>query len=323
MIFIPFLDRMTNQLETIRDTTMNIKYRGYEKITYPPPDIFGIRLPVNLIAYNQCKTQRDVFLFVTGQRPPESWDRYRGRVIHSLYEEIWRCIAEKVRAGSIDSLDLYGDLDESRNNIVNSVLRKHRSIHNRLRTNYEEEDFEKLKGKLLEDIEKVFSFERNLATALVNFEISRLFSQPSGDPLFSKVFCLSLNQNFSAPNLGFSNPVTPDFLYRNNIVGDIKIGPWKDYYYHTITAYALAIEYHTRSSVNCGVVLHVDLERPRSNPIHEATSFEPIDDSMRKKFLMIRDQKLLIARKKIDPGLPENQGNCAGCGYNQICWGEE
>lgn len=323
MIFVPFLDRTTNQLETLRKTANEIAYRGYEKKTYPPPEIFGTRLPVNLIAYNFCKTQRDVYLYVTDRELPESWERYRGRVIHSLYQEILKNIVDKIRSGSIGTLNLDAELVGLYETIVNSVLRKHRSIHNRLNAIYSNEELEPLQSQLKSEMEKIFLYEKSLSSALINFEISRLFNQSSGDSLFQKAFSLSMGQNFDAPKLGFTSPVSPDFIYKNNVVGDIKIGPWRDYYYHTIAAYALAIEFYTKSAVDCGIVLHVDTERPRPVPIHEKTSFELIDDSKRRKFLTIRDQKLLIARYKRDPGLPENPDGCDGCGYYSICWGEE
>ena len=320
MIFVPFLDRTTNQLETLRRSTNNIRYRGYEKKTYPPPEIFGTRLPVNLIAYNLCKTQRDVYLYVTGHELPESWERYRGRVIHSLYQEILKNIVEKLRSGSISTLNLDAELDGLQETIVNNVLREHRSIYNRLNAIYTNEQLQNLHSRLKSEMEKIFLYEKSLSSALVNFEISRLFNQSSGDSLFQKAFSLSIGQSFDAPKLGFTSPVSPDFIYKNNVVGDIKAGPWRDYYYDTITAYALAIEFHMKSAVDCGIVLHVDVERLRPVPIYERTSFELIDDSKRRKFLAIRDQKLLIAKYQKDPGRPEDSDECSGCGYRSICW---
>jgi CRISPR-associated protein Cas4/Csa1 subtype I-A len=319
MIFIPFLDQTTNQLEAIRECA-TIQYRGYQSLTYPQPELIGIKLPVNLIAYNFCSNQRDVYLYAIGKKMPESFDRYRGRMIHSLYQEIWNSILKKIASTSISDLNLDKALRKNRTNILKKVRSKHKSIYRILEEGLGEENLSSLQSSLEKEMEKIYSYEIRLAAALVDFELSRALNQSVGEAFFQRIFALSINPNFHAPKLGFSSPITPDFVYKNNVVGDIKIGPWQDYYYHTITAYALAIEYHTRMPVNCGIVLHVNLDDSRHVPIHENVTFERIDDSMRKKFLMIRDQKLLIMLSKKDPGIPKDPDNCEECGYYKICW---
>lgn len=321
MIFVPFLDRMSGQYETIRHNAAETTLRGFDRKSYPPPELFGVRLPVNLLVFNQCKTQRDVYLYVIGKKMPESWERYSGRVIHTLYQEIFKKILEIVRQSSIDSLDLDRTLTNEKENIMKKAIAKHRDVLREIRVIYQSTELEALQNKLKSDIDKILSYEKALSVALIDFEISNLFNQQSGDPLLQKTLALSMGENFKAPMLGFTNPVSPDFRYKNDVVGDIKTGLWKEYYFHTITAYALAIEAHTKSAVNCGIVLHVDIRNDRLVPIHEKASFEVIDDFKRKRFLVLRDEKLRVAREKVDPGLPSISDDCEGCGFRGTCWG--
>jgi CRISPR/Cas system-associated exonuclease Cas4 (RecB family) len=323
MIFVPFLDKISSQYETIRHDSVEITLRGFESKSYPPPELFGVHLPVNLLVFNQCKTQRDVYLYVTGQKIPESWERYSGRVIHTLYQEIFKKILEIVRTNSIDSLDLDCTLTSEKGNIIRKTIAKHQAVRRKLEHIYPRTELETLENKLKSDMDKIFSYEKTLSVALIEFEISNLFDQQSGDPLLQKTLALSIGENFKAPMLGFTSPVSPDFRYKNDVVGDIKSGLWKDYYYHTITAYALAIEAHTKSAVNCGIVLHVDIKDNRVVPIHEHASFEVIDDIKRKRFLFLRDEKLRIAKEKLDPGLPTSSNDCEGCGFCRTCWGSQ
>lgn len=327
MIFVRFLDRMTNQYESIRHHTERITLRGYDRISYPAPELLGFRLPVNLLAFNLCKTQRDVYLHVTGHRMPETWERYRGRVIHTFYQEIWKKILETVRTSTISSLDLDSNLTSLKEETMNSAFRKHREVFQRVEEKYDTAELRRELGRLQTELrsimEKIFSYEKTLTSALINFELSSLLNQSPGNPLFQKTLALSIGESFNALMLGFTNPVTPDFRYRNDVVGDIKTGPWQDYYYHTITAYALAVEAHTKSAVNCGIVLHADVRSDRTVPIHENTSFEVIDDFKRKRFLTIRDEKLRIAKEKVDPGRPDSPSECEGCGFYDFCWGNQ
>jgi CRISPR/Cas system-associated exonuclease Cas4 (RecB family) len=327
MIFVRFLDRMTNQYESIRHHAERITLRGYERVSYPAPELLGFRLPVNLLAFNLCKTQRDVYLHVTGQSMPETWERYCGRVMHTLYQEIWKKILEVVSAKTIRSLDLDSSLTGSKEEIIESAFGKHQDVFERVEEKYNttelRRDLVRLQAKLGSSMDKIFSYEKTLTSALVNFELSSLFNQSPGNPLFQKTLALSIGESYNAQMLGFTNPVTPDFRYRNDVVGDIKTGPWQDYYYHTITAYALAVEAHTKSAVDCGIVLHVDIRPSRKVPIHEHASFEVIDDYKRKRFLTIRDEKLRIAKEKVDPGRPDSPNDCEGCGFYDFCWRDQ
>jgi len=313
---------MTNQYKSTKDHIPSIKLRGYERVGYPAPELFGVRLPVNLLTFNLCKTQRDVFLHVTGHSMPETWERYYGRVIHTLYQEILSNILKIVGANSIGSLDLGSSLTNLRNTILASSLRKHRDVLKKVKALFESSELETLQAKLKSDMEKIFCYEKGLSSALVNFELSSLYNQSSGNPLFQKTFALSAGESYNAHVLGFTNPVTPDFRYKNDVVGDIKTGPWRDYYYHTLTAYALSIEAHTRSPVDCGIILHVQI-LDRTVPIHELARFEVIDDFKRKRFLMIRDEKLRVAKEKVDPGRPVSSKECEGCGFYNHCWEDQ
>ena len=320
MFFIPILDRTTNQLGTLAQNKLEIILRGYERKSYPNSDLLGTHLPVNLLAYNFCKTQRDVYLYITGEVLPESWDRYQGRVVHYFYEIIYNKIREIITTSSIDKINIFDSLLTERDSLKQNAIKKYSGVYNKVKGMYGTGDLKKKNDDLAENLDKIFRFEVSLCSSLVNFEISRLYNQTGGDSLLQKAAALHVGQQFAASPLGFSDPVSPDFIYKQ-AVGDVKTGEWQEYYQHTIAAYALAVENHLREDVNCGVILHVNLDQSRKVPICEKTEFINIDDTIRRKFLIIRDQKLYIAKYHNDPGLPEDDSGCVGCNYHEKCWG--
>ena len=160
-----------------------------------------------------------------------------------------------------------------------------------------------------------------IASALIDFEIGRVEgATPKG--IFNEYLGFNTNVVLRSPHLGFTGKVSPDFIYRHEVIGDIKTGTWQEFFMYTAIAYALAYEEHTRRDMNYGTILYPEFPRNQRIPVYHYTSIEFLSDPMRLAFKAVRDRKLQIIHDKKDPGKPDSKDKCdPGCPFLSHCWG--
>jgi CRISPR-associated protein Csa1 len=295
----------------------DITLRGNDPRTWIAPELYDVQLPVNAIAYAYCPTFRDIYLeVIEGKQRLPTWGRYQGKVIDEVYKSIHRVCEQYTSSCETKSCDLYAHLISQQDTIVEQAKRKYKT------------DFEAISLKPLETevqqfdtaLRKIVKFEAEITSSIIDFEIARL---ESANPrkIFQDSFDFNTDFALTTKHHGFGTPSIPDFIFRNTIIGDIKTGPWQDFFLNTVIAYALAYEEHSGIPMNFGAILHVELPQSRLVPTHYRVTIEKLDDYHRKRFLAIRDRKLQIIKDKIDPGKPEDKTKCKGCSFEETCWG--
>lgn len=314
MHFVALLDDRFQKIGRAR-RQVEIEWRGYRPRTWVPPELSGTELPIYALAYNACPNYRDIYLeFVQHIQRTPTWERYRGRLIDEVYKCMHRKCAEYLPSRSVNQFALYEYLLGEKDNILREIKREHRS---------------ELRGltvagaasrSLDEELKRIIEFEAQITSALISFQVAKV---KSGSPrrIFDQYFIFNTDFSLNAPHQGFRGDATPDFIYRHNVIGDIKSGKWQDFFYYTVAAYALAYEEHTNQDMNYGVIFHVD-RSARRVPLHCRTRIELIDDPKRERFCMVRNRKLEIVQERIDPGNPPSNDVCdRACCYFSNCWG--
>jgi CRISPR-associated protein Cas4/Csa1 subtype I-A len=318
---VHFLTLLDDRFQKIRRAKkrINIKFRGYNPETWVPDGLSGIELPVYAIAYNICPTFRDIYLeFVQGIRRMPTWERYKGKMIDYVYKTVHKKCASYITSStvSINNFDLQQYLLNELNNILSEAKREFR--RELAEVTYSSSDVQVLDDEL----KKIVKFEALITAGFMNFQVSKVRNAKLAR-IFDQYFSFNTDLPLCAPHQGFRADATPDFIYRNNVIGDIKSGKWQEFFYYTIAAYALAYEEHANENIDYGAILHVETSR-RPMPLHYRTRIELIDDSKRERCFVARNRKLEIVHDKVDPGLPSNSENCdPSCSFFSNCWGND
>ena len=248
---------------------------------------------------------------------PESWNRYQGLIIDELYKKMHGLILDSAKEMKIKNFKLYEYLINKQDEIIDEVKKK---FQKKLRPIYPSPNDRQL-AEFDKQLKKIIRFEAELSSALVDFKISKQMNIRLSSTI-EDLFPFTLDLTLSANHQGFSEPATPDFIYKHQVIGDIKTGSWKEYFHYTYTAYALAYECDKHNDIDYGTILNVELTASRAVPLLRQTTLEIISDEIRKRFLIIRNKKLEIVYKGEDPGHPA-KALCdpKGCGYYFHCWG--
>ena len=319
MHFIALLyDRLLHESKQgISSGEAGITLRGNDYKYWVAPELGGVQLPVNVIAYASCPTSRDLYLeIVEGKTRPPTWDRYKGRVIDEIYKNTHKTSSAYVASCQTKDCDLYSHLISKKDGLIDRAKRNHQTAFDSIEPKPEGTEVEEFDRAL----HKIVNFEAEITSSILDFEIARL---ESANPrkVFNDFFDFNTDFALTAKHQGFTTPSTPDFIFRNTIIGDIKSGHWQNFFIYTLVAYALAYEEHTGRPMNCGVILHVELPPSRLVPAHYHVTIEQLSDYHRNRFLAIRDRKLQIINEGIDPGKPTDATSCGVCGFYQTCWG--
>jgi len=298
----------------------DIVLRGYNPLVWVGPELTEVKLPVNAIAYNLCITGRDLYLErIEEIESPETWERYTGRVIDSVYKlsHKW-CEAYILRQTNIKS-DLETYLVKNQNKIINQAKEEHLPVLRKINPPPNRDLIHSWDNSL----RKIVRSEARIASSLIDFEIGRVAgANPKG--IFDEYLGFNTNVVLRSPHMGFTEKVTPDFIYKHEVIGDIKTGIWQEFFMYTAIAYALAYEEHTRRDMNYGTILYPEFSRTRRIPVYHHTSIEFLSDPMRLKFKAVRDRKLQIVHDKKDPGKPDSKDKCdSGCPFLSYCWGKD
>ena len=311
------------QLDALRQEKSrsgSIRLRGYDAATWVKPELFDIKLPVNAIAYNLCPTSRDLYLErVEGSRAPQTWERYTGKVIDSTYKAIHRKCEEYFFKHASLKCSLPQYLARSKKRIIEYAKNEHAQDFNNIRPIPNQSRIRQLEDTL----KKIIMSETSLASSLLDVEVSKI-DGANAKGIFEEYLSFNTDLVLKSLHLGFSEKATPDFVYRHEVMGDIKTGKWYEFFLYTAIAYVLAYEDHTRKDIDYGVILHPEFPRRKKIPIYGHTNIRFIDDRLRHAFIAIRDRKLQIIKEGKDPGKPDSKDKCdSECPFVQECWGGE
>jgi len=312
-----------DEQENVRDQgtqSNNITLRGYSPKMWVAPELAEVKLPVNAIAYNLCITGRDLYLERIakpgGIGSPETWERYTGRLIDSIYKLSHAlCEAYVLKQAQIKSnLETY--LMKNHTKIIKSAKTEHTSVFNKINPQPNQSivrNFDPI-------LRKIIRSEARIASSLIDYEIGRVEGATTKG-IFDEYLDFNTNVILRSPHIGFTGKVAPDFIYRHEVIGDIKTGTWQEFFIHTAVAYALAYEEHTRRDMNYGTILYPQFPRNRDIPVYHRTTIVYLDDVLRRAFKAVRDRKLQIIHDRQDPGKPDNQAKCdPGCPFITHCW---
>jgi CRISPR/Cas system-associated exonuclease Cas4 (RecB family) len=316
--YVTFLDDRSQKISRSKKR-FSIRLRGYNPKTWVPPEFMHIKLPVNVLAFSPCPTHRDVFLEkVQGLQRPFTWDRYRGKLIDETYKLVHKACEEYISSTttSLRNFDLCQHIIGRQTDLLSQAKRPHA----RDLTAVNPTPSEAQVSDLDEELKKIIAFEATLTSTFMNFQIAKT-SAPRLSRIFEQFFDFNVDLSLCAPHQGFETDVTPDFIYKHQVVGDIKSGRWQEFFLQTVAAYALAYEEHIQQNINYGVIFHVDIPSSRRVPIHFKTRIEPLTDQIRERYITVRNRKLEIIDKGSDPLVPQNRDKCdPDCPFGSDCW---
>lgn len=298
-----------------------IALRGYSPKMWVAPELMEVKLPVNAVAYNLCITGRDLYFERIakpgGTGSPETWERYTGRVIDSVYKLSHEfCESYILRQAEIKS-DLETYLMKNKNRIITAAKQEHSSVLNKINP----QPNQSLVRSLEVTLRKIIRSEARIASSVIDYEIGRV-EGATQQGIFDEYLAFNTKVVLRSPNMGFTGKVAPDFIYRHEVIGDIKTGGWQEFFIYTAVAYALAYEEHTRRDMDLGTIVFPQFPRNRSIPVYHHTTVVFLNDTMRRAFKAVRDRKLQIIYDKKDPGRPDSQDKCdPGCPFLTHCWG--
>ena len=299
--------------------------RGYNVML--PPDLRAQPISVNLLATSFCPTDRNVYVervLRAGHQGTEEWPRVAGREIHKLLQQLHAYSQQYVRdfatqQSSLRNFDVCGAMMTFSNQYIAQV-REELSVN----ANYPRRQV----NRLILHLQQIASFEAIAAAALLNYRIAR--TEMGAGALPQEMDALfdfrAIEQELYARWLGLTEPVTPDFLYRRRIIGDIKTGEVDagpgGVFELTCTAYAMAWEREYREPIDWGVILHISHNRRRNVPIYKGSQIYRLDTTARIRLLNKLAQKLSLIRDGQDPGYPADREVCQGCVYEKVCYPE-
>lgn len=295
--------------------------RGYKMHSVPPD---RQSLSVSLLAKTICSTHRDIYfekvLHERG-RQERPWKAEAGTIIHNLLQAIHE-YAERYL------LSHQGDFSAQK--MHRQLTRFGTKTRNRLMNPYKDDRRfgQGIWNELDQHLGNIVFFESLLTCSLLVFKASLKTNLATGQGVslaeeFRQVFNFSaIEHRVSAPQLGLSDPVTPDFLYGGHVIGDIKTGAiHEDTFEMTCVGYALAYEAEYKRDIDYGVILHVGWEPRFQYPVYQGSKVYSIDDSARSRFTLLRDQKLDVLVNRVDPGVQQDEPRCQPCAFYQKCWG--
>lgn len=299
--------------------------RGY-RMEMLPADLRAHTISVSLLASSFCPTDRNVYvervLRLAG-RGTETWPRVVGREIHRLLQQLHRFAREYVGSfaarRTLSDFDIYGAMMTRADDYIACVREELSADGNNPRSEI---------ARLSMHLSQVAAFAAMTAATFLNYRISRtgIGARSLQQEMDSWLDFRAVEQELQAGWLGLTEPVTPDFLYRRRVIGDIKTGevdagpggPFE----LTCTAYALAWERVHGEPIDWGVVLHVSHNRRRNVPIYRQSQIYPLDTTARIRLWDRLRQRLSLIRDGQDPSCPADREVCRGCVYEAVCYPE-
>lgn len=312
------IGRLTNKRVKVRKDL-----RGYA-MQAVPPDRRSESLSVSELASTRCSTHRDIYLAkvarVKPSRQDRTWEAEAGTIIHSLLQEIHRC-ARRILSGQeviLNAKTLFRRLKTYGTRCKSRLLAPYKN---------DPRFIGKIWSDLDQHVDNIIFFETILICSLLTYKASRKTVLATGaniSPLqeFEQLFNFSaIEQKLSPAFLGLTQPITPDFIYADRIIGDIKTGKFdEDAFLMTCVAYALAYEAEYRRNIDFGIILHVEFSPKHSFPIYQGSRIYEIDTGVRRKFTYLRDKKLDVLVQRVEPPIQQDEPRCRPCRFYSQCW---
>jgi CRISPR/Cas system-associated exonuclease Cas4 (RecB family) len=298
--------------------------RGYALQTVPP-ELREAQISVSALAHTICTTHRDIYLAkvqrIKTRSEDRPWQAEAGSAIHKLLQQIHNRAKQ---------------LLPSESSALNTKQLLHRLISfgtrqkKQLLASFKHDP--RFSGQIWPELDRHFDgilfLEAIVICTLLTYKVSKKTILETGvniDPTkeFEQLFSFSaIEHRLSTSFLGLSEPVTPDFLYRHHVIGDIKTGAvHEDDFRLTCTGYALAYEAEYGQNIDFGLILHVGFSNKHFFPIYQGSHLYEIDDKTRQQFILLRDQKLKVIAKKKEPPVQNDEQRCRPCQfYSKYCW---
>lgn len=313
--FQELTDRVTDQLV---EEAQKISIRGNSTEVSIPAELRGTFLPVNLLANTYCSTERYVYLASVLKKKPEyTWDRFMGYTVDDIYPKM----LEEFKTTKFVRL--------SKNGIYDACIKIGEEIIGKAKEKLERKYMKKFifEPTTLEiknffnNLHRIVEFESLMAASLLDYKLSQN-PEVQVNSCIEEIFPFIVKQDLhKGQEIGFSDPVQPDFIYNNKVIGDVKSGIYKDFFPHTLAAYSLAYEKNTGKNMDFGVILNPQFPEKDLTIDYSNAKIIVIDDTMRKDFLKYRNYKLNMVKNKEDRPLASEE-ICKRCGYYNICRGE-
>ena len=300
---------------------IKVELRGYQPAVWVSSEyqLADVALPLNQLAYAACPTSRDLYFeVVEGIQRPLTWERAVGRIVDGLYKSLHLAAEAYCHTTQARSFDLTSHLTARTSEFVGNAIRGQRTEIRKLEPAPSEAEIEGLRTSLA----KIVRFEAMMLGSAIEQEIA---CSPDKTPrqVFDQTFDFSSDFKIASQKLGFTPIATADFLYRQQVIGDIKTGESKPFFDYTMAAYALGYEEEHGNDMDLGAILVVSLPPSRPFPVHKGSRLKRLDDGLRRVFIAMRDHKLRIVAERKDPGRAETQGSCdPSCPFLERCWGE-
>lgn len=281
-------------------------------------------LSVSDLSKTICSTHRDIYFSkverIRINRRDRPWQAEAGSLIHRLLQDIHQ------HARTILPVD-------GRSLEPERLLRRLRTFGTRQKTQLlaRYQNDQRFAGGIWDALQRHMSnivfFEALLVSTLLTYKAARKTVLATGTNInprqeFEELFDFSaVEHGLAARSLGITDPVTPDFLFARRAIGDIKTGGiHPDTFEITCVAYALAYEAEYKRPIDYGIILHVGSSEDHSFPIYYSSQLFKMDDHARRRFVMLRDQKIDVLVSRQDPGRQEDELRCRPCPFYNRCW---
>ncbi len=301
-------------LTKARENPVDSSWRGWSW-DQPPlePPYDGIRLGVHEIAVRECSTMRDIYLkYVERVRGVPNKRMIRGAILHRVVEEVIIRAKILIYSSAVCSgAELSASLLDRREKIVERISDewKRRSVD----AGYTEEEFEKLLSKA----KTLWTYEVSQIAANVDRTLAK-HPYISLDALVHTAIPVVVEQRLDGRFLGLSPNLSADALSFAPIVLDLKTGEFRSWQYLSTTGYALVLEALNETPIDVGVLVNTAFI---NNRLRIVRTPHIIDDSLRMRFIEIRDEMMELIANAQDPGIAKR---CpADCPYIRICRGKE
>ncbi|NVM55788.1 MAG: CRISPR-associated protein Cas4 [Candidatus Helarchaeota archaeon] len=307
--------------ELDRQADSEIKLRGYDLKAKVPSDLKTKEwyLPVNEIVSDFCPSERYFYLRKYRKEVPRqlTWTIFKGRVIDDLYEDLFKKFQKYVSSTHLKQLYIKENLEKYREGklvLIRDEIEKQKDSMIRKPAAEEIEN-------VLKNIDKLLRFECQICGTILDFKIS-MKKDINLKSEVALLFSFTFKPKIYSLDLGFTEGISPDFLYGQRTIGEIKTGVWKDMFNLSCAAYALAYENENQKNMNLMIVLNPSFDINRTVPLYPNLDAGIIHDRYRKAVITLRNRRIELIKKNKDPGLPDDRHSCVNCCYYNFCWRE-
>ncbi|MFA6329927.1 MAG: CRISPR-associated protein Cas4 [Candidatus Micrarchaeia archaeon] len=278
-------------------------------------DLAGMTLPVNLMANKYCPTDRYTYIYHNKLAKRQlTWASFQGKTTEKVYFKMLK----KFKMKKFEDISKKGIFEATK------VIGKEEIDEKKV-------EFEKIKEKIVgyvptkkdveiffENLEKLVVFESLIASSIIEYRLSRDPSKSISSYIESAFPFEPELEIKGGTEIGFSEKITPDFVFDSKIIGDIKTGEHKPFFEHTLAAYAIAYEKENKKPMNFGIILNPQFGSSQTTIDYQHAKIVLIDDVMRKAFLYFRNEKLDLIKKGHLPDTCTKE-ICQSCCFVKDC----